>query len=165
MQPLPPIRIGSGYDIHRIIRGRPLMLGGVHIPWEYGLDGHSDADVLLHAVIDALLGALALDDIGQWFPNTDPAWRNAASGDLLRKILQSPSFAGWEVVNLDTIILAEKPKLAPHRLQIRESLAALLTLPLERVSVKAGTQEGLGAIGRGEGMAAHATVLLYYHST
>ena len=141
------------------------MLGGIHIPWEYGLEGHSDADVLLHAVTDALLGALALDDIGQWFPNTDPAWRNAASSDFLKTVLRSPQFTGWEVVNLDALIMAEKPKLAPHRQQIRESLAGLLGVPLDRVSVKAGTQEGLDAIGRGEGMAAQATVLLYHHST
>ncbi len=157
---IPDFRIGSGFDVHRIVPGRELILGGVRIPWDRGLLGHSDADVLLHAVMDAILGALSLGDIGHWFPDTDPAFKGAASTALLHAILRSPQLQGWQIVNLDTTLLAEKPKIAPHHEEIRRSLAACLGLPVDRVSVKATTMEKLGLVGREEGMAAQAVVLL-----
>lgn len=156
----PESRVGLGYDVHRIVSGRELILGGVRIPWDRGLLGHSDADVLTHAVMDAILGALSLGDIGHWFPDTDPAYKGAASTHLLTTILRSPQLAGWEIVNVDAMLLAEKPKIAPHHEAICQSLAAHLGLPRERVSVKATTMEGMGFIGREEGMAAQAIVML-----
>jgi 2-C-methyl-D-erythritol 2,4-cyclodiphosphate synthase len=154
------LRIGQGYDLHRVQSGRRLVLGGVLIPWDRGLAGHSDADVLIHAVIDALLGALALGDIGRWFPDTNPAYRDIASGKLLDAVLAAPEFAGWRVVNLDATVIAEAPRLAGHIPAIRERLAAGLGVGSERVSVKAKTGEGVDAVGRGEAMAAQAVVLL-----
>ncbi|MBN2449745.1 MAG: 2-C-methyl-D-erythritol 2,4-cyclodiphosphate synthase [Lentisphaeria bacterium] len=154
------VRVGHGFDIHRIRPGRALILGGVHIPWERGLAGHSDADVLLHAVTDAVLGALCLGDIGQWFPDTDPSYRGAASTDLLRRVLADPRVAPWELVNLDATVIAEQPKLALHIPAIRSSIAGLFGVPGERVSVKAKTAEGTDAIGRQAAMAAHAVLLL-----
>jgi len=154
------IRIGHGYDLHRIVPDRALVLGGVRIPWDRGLLGHSDADVLLHAVTDAVLGALALGDIGRWFPDTDPRWRGADSADLLRQVLADPRVQPWRLGNLDATIQAERPKLAPHMDAIRQSLASLFGVEVSAVSVKAKTMEGTGAIGQGEAMAAHAVILL-----
>jgi 2-C-methyl-D-erythritol 2,4-cyclodiphosphate synthase len=157
---IPDLRIGFGYDVHRIVAGRELVLGGVRIPWDRGLLGHSDADVLLHAVMDAILGALALGDIGHWFPDTDPVFKGAASTGLLARILRSPQLQGWRIVNVDATLLAEKPKIAPHHETICQSLAAQLGLPRDCVSVKATTLEKLGFVGREEGMAAQAVVLM-----
>lgn len=156
----PEFRIGSGFDVHRLTAGRPLVLGGVTIPWDRGLLGHSDADIVIHAVMDAILGALALGDIGHWFPNTDLAFRGVASTRLLADILRSPQVQGWQIVNVDVTLLAENPKIAPFRDQIRQSLAVVLGIPLGRVSLKATTTEQLGFTGREEGMAAQAVVLL-----
>lgn len=160
MSSIPDLRIGQGFDVHQIVSGRPLVLGGVTVPWDRGLLGHSDADVLLHAVMDALLGALALGDIGHWFPDTDPAYRGAASTELLATILRAPQFQGWRVVNLDCTLLAERPKIAPFNLAMRTSMAKVLGMPLGNVSLKATTTERLGFTGREEGMAAMAVVLL-----
>ena len=157
---LPECRIGLGYDVHRIVAGRDLVLGGIRIPWDRGLLGHSDADVLLHAVMDAILGALALGDIGHWFPDTDPAYQGAASTELLKTIMQNPKLQGWEIINIDVTLLAEMPKIAPYHPDICRSLAAQLGLTLDRVSVKATTTEKLGFVGREEGMAAQAIVML-----
>ncbi|MBI3649830.1 MAG: 2-C-methyl-D-erythritol 2,4-cyclodiphosphate synthase [Acidobacteria bacterium] len=153
------MRIGIGYDIHRLVEGRKLILGGVEIPFDKGLFGHSDADVLAHAICDALLGAAALGDIGSHFPDTDPRFAGASSLDLLAHIVELISERGYKIANLDCIVMAERPKLKPHIPAIRESLAAVLRLEVEQVSVKAKTSEGLEAVGRGEAMAAHAVVL------
>ena len=153
-------RVGQGFDLHRTVEGRALIIGGVHIPAEFGLLGHSDADVLLHAIIDALLGALAAGDIGTWFPDTDPAYKNADSAELLRKVLASEVFQGWRIVNLDCTIFAEKPKFAPWREQIRASIANILECPIENISVKAKTNEKLDAVGEGLAISASAIVLL-----
>lgn len=153
-------RIGSGYDVHRLVEGRALVLGGVHIDYEKGLLGHSDADVLLHALMDALLGALALGDIGKHFPDTDDSYHNIDSRILLRKTVQLVHQAGYTLVNADTTICAEKPKLAPYIDQMRENIAQDLQTQIENISVKATTEEGLGVSGRGEGFSASATVLL-----
>jgi len=155
-----PRRIGIGYDIHRLVEGRRLILGGVEIPFEKGLLGHSDSDVLTHAICDALLGAAALGDIGSHFPDTDPQFRGAASLDLLSKVAELISERGLTISNVDAIIIAERPKLAPHIQPMRERLADILGVELNRVSIKAKTNEGLDAIGRGEAMAAQAVALL-----
>ncbi len=154
------IRVGHGFDVHRIAHCRKLVLGGVTVPCDFGLLGHSDADVLIHAVIDACLGALALGDIGQWFPDTDDRYRDADSSELLASVLASPALRDWELGNLDATILAEQPKLAPHVPAMRERLAALFGVASARVSVKATTLEGIGGLGRAEGIAAHAVLLL-----
>lgn len=154
------LRIGHGYDVHRLVSGRALVLGGVTVPYELGLDGHSDADVLLHAVMDALLGAAALGDIGQIFPDTDDAYLGASSMELLREVGKRLDDAGYCVVNLDATVLAQRPKLAPYRRRMRENIAAALTIDVSQVSVKATTEEGLGFTGRGEGIAAHAIALI-----
>jgi len=154
------LRIGHGYDVHRLVSGRALVLGGVTVPYELGLDGHSDADVLLHAVMDALLGAAALGDIGQLFPDTDDAYLGASSMELLREVGKRLDDAGYCVVNLDATVLAQRPKLAPYRRRMRENIAAALTIDVSQVSVKATTEEGLGFTGRGEGIAAHAIALI-----
>jgi 2-C-methyl-D-erythritol 2,4-cyclodiphosphate synthase len=154
------IRIGHGYDLHRIVPDRPLILGGVTIPWDRGLLGHSDADVLLHAITDAVLGALSLGDIGRWFPDTDSKWRGADSAALLRQVLADPRVQPWRLVNLDATIQAEHPKLAPHMDAIRQSIAGIFGVEVSAVSVKAKTMEGTGTIGQGEAMAAHAVLLL-----
>lgn len=154
------LRIGHGYDVHRMVSGRALVLGGVTVPYELGLDGHSDADVLLHAVMDALLGAAALGDIGQIFPDTDDAYLGASSMELLREVGKRLDDAGYCVVNLDATVLAQRPKLAPYRRRMRENIAAALTIDVLQVSVKATTEEGLGFTGRGEGIAAHAIALI-----
>lgn len=154
-------RIGIGYDIHRTQAGRPLLLGGVEIPHERGLMGHSDADVVLHAICDALLGAAGLGDIGELFPDTDPAYKDADSRELLRNVVTRIQAAGLEIGNVDLVIHAEAPKLGPHKPRIRSSISELLDLPESAVGLKATTNEGLGEIGRGEAMACWAAVLLH----
>ena len=151
------MRIGYGYDVHRLVEGRRLILGGVDIPWEKGLLGHSDADVLTHALMDALLGAAALGDIGQHFPDKDPAYEGADSVELLLALLREH---GWRVGNVDCTVVAQRPKLMPHIPAMRERLAAAMEVPVDRVSVKATTEEGLGFSGEGLGIAAHAVALL-----
>jgi 2-C-methyl-D-erythritol 2,4-cyclodiphosphate synthase len=148
--------VGIGYDSHRLSQGRPLILGGVHIPNELGLDGHSDADVLAHAVIDALLGAAGLGDIGEHFPDTDERFKDADSLHLLGIAVTSVIAAGFAIGNVDCTVVMESPKLAPHRQAIRARLAQALELPAARVNVKASTGEGIGFVGRGEGVAALA---------
>ena len=154
------MRIGHGYDVHKLIEGRKLILGGVDIPFEKGLLGYSDADVLTHAVMDALLGAAALGDIGKLFPDTDPAYAGADSLMLLERVGERLAEAGYRVGNIDATLLAQRPKLAPHIPQMRANLADRLGLDVSQVSVKATTEEGLGFTGAGEGMAAHAVCLL-----
>ncbi|HSK10018.1 MAG TPA: 2-C-methyl-D-erythritol 4-phosphate cytidylyltransferase [Vicinamibacterales bacterium] len=154
------VRVGFGYDLHRLVDGRPLILGGLAIPFEKGLAGHSDADVVCHAVTDALLGAAAAGDIGLHFPDTDARWAGARSVDLLRAVVALVGERGFRPVNADVTVVAERPKLGPHRDGIVASLAAVLALPPDAVSLKAKTNEGVDATGRGEAMAAHAVVLL-----
>ena len=154
------IRIGHGYDVHRLTEGRPLILGGVHIPYERGLLGHSDADVLAHAVMDALLGAAALGDIGGLFPDSDERWRGADSLRLLGQVTAHLADNGWEIGNVDATVLAQAPKLAPHIPEMRQKLAAAMGVDASQVSVKATTEEHLGFTGAGEGMACHAVALL-----
>jgi 2-C-methyl-D-erythritol 2,4-cyclodiphosphate synthase len=153
-------RMGIGYDSHRLKSGRRLLIGGVELPSELGLEGHSDADVLAHAVIDALLGAAALGDIGERFPDSDERWRGADSIALLESVAQSVVSEGLEIVNVDCTVVIETPKLAPHRGAIRERLAMALAVELGRVNVKASSGEGIGFVGRGEGVAALAIVNL-----
>ena len=154
------MRIGHGYDVHRLVSGRPCIIGGVNIPFDLGLDGHSDADVLTHAVMDSLLGALALGDIGKHFPDTDPRYKGADSIALLRHVAALVRESGWQLGNLDATVLAQAPKLAPHILQMRENLAAAIGCAVEQVSVKATTEEGLGFTGSKQGIAAHCVCLL-----
>lgn len=154
------MRTGIGYDVHPLVAGRPLVLGGVELPFERGLSGHSDGDVLAHAIIDALLGAAALGDIGQHFPSDDASLRRANSVDLLTKTVALIEDAGYAVGNVDCTVIAEAPKLAPHVPQMRELLAGALGVDADRVSVKATTSDQLGSIGRGEGIAALAAVLI-----
>lgn len=153
-------RIGFGYDSHRLVEGRPLILGGVRIPFDRGLLGHSDADIVCHAVTDAVLGAAAAGDIGGLFPDTDAAWKDASSLDLLARAMARVRQSGYRVVNVDVVVIAERPKLAPHTLAMRESLAAVLDIGVDAVSVKGKTNEGLDAVGRGEAMVAQAVALL-----
>jgi len=154
------MRIGQGFDVHALVEGRKLVVGGVTIPFEKGLDGHSDADVLIHAVCDALLGAAALGDIGLHFPDTDPKHRNASSRAFLREVAKKVRLAGFSIVNLDATIIAQAPKMAAHTAAMVANLAADLEIDLGQVNVKAKTAERLGAIGRGEGIAAEAIALL-----
>ncbi len=154
------MRVGIGQDTHRLVEGRPLVLGGVTVPHTHGLAGHSDADVVLHAVADALLGAAALGDIGELFPDTDPALRGADSAVLLRDVVARIRAAGWQPVNLDAVIHAERPKLGAHKLAMRNRIAELLGLDPAAVSVKAKTGESVGPIGRGEAISCEAVVLL-----
>jgi 2-C-methyl-D-erythritol 2,4-cyclodiphosphate synthase len=154
------VRIGQGYDVHALVQGRKLIVGGVTIPFEKGLAGHSDADVLIHAVCDALLGAAALGDIGLHFPDTDPKHRNANSRAFLREVAKKVRLAGFSIVNLDATIIAQAPKMAPHTAAMVANLAADLEIDLGQVNIKAKTAERLGAIGRGEGIAAEAIALL-----
>ena len=154
------MRIGHGYDVHRLVEGRKLILGGVDIPWEKGLDGHSDADVLLHAVMDALLGAAALGDIGRHFPDTDPAYKGADSRMLLRCVAQKIAEAGYKLGNVDITMIAQRPKLKDHIPQMVLNIAADLGAAPCQVNVKATTEEKLGFTGSGEGMACHAVCLL-----
>lgn len=154
------MRIGHGYDVHRLVENRRLILGGVEIPFEKGLLGHSDADVLTHAVADALLGAAALGDIGKLFPDNDQKFKDADSIQLLRQVVARLKEAGFSVTNVDATVLAQQPKLAPFIPEMREMLADALSVPVDRVSVKATTEEGLGFTGSGEGIAAHAVCLI-----
>ena len=154
------VRIGHGYDVHRLVEGRRLILGGVDIPWERGLLGHSDADVLTHAVMDALLGAAGLGDIGQHFPDTDPAYTGADSLRLLAHVTALLGERGFTVGNVDATVLAQRPKLAPHIPQMRDNLARVMGVDASQVNVKATTEESLGFTGSGEGMAAHAVALI-----
>ncbi len=154
------IRIGNGYDIHRLVPDRPLILGGVSIPHELGLLGHSDADVLSHAITDALLGSLSLGDIGTYFPPSDPQWAGADSLKLLAQVYQMVRDRGWEIVNIDSVIVAERPKLKPHIAAMKAALSAVLEIDPEQVGVKATTNEKLGPTGREEGIAAYAVALI-----
>ena len=154
------LRIGHGYDVHRLVEGRKLILGGVDIPWEKGLLGHSDADVLAHAVMDALTGAARLGDIGKLFPDTDPAYAGISSLKLLSEVGRLLGEKGFAVVNIDATLLAQAPKVGPYKQRMAENIAAALGIGPERVNVKATTEEGLGFTGDGSGMAAHAVVLL-----
>ncbi len=157
---VPTLRIGHGYDVHRLVEGRALIMGGVDIPYEKGLLGHSDADVLTHAVMDALLGALALGDIGKHFPDTDPAYAGADSIALLRHVAVLLHGKGWQPVNIDATVLCQRPKLAPHIPAMRANLAAAMDLDIDSISVKATTEEKLGFTGAGDGIAAHCVALL-----
>jgi 2-C-methyl-D-erythritol 2,4-cyclodiphosphate synthase len=154
------MRVGLGYDVHRLTEGRRLVLGGVEIPSAQGLDGHSDADVVVHALSDALLGAAALGDIGQHFPPSDPSFKNVSSLYLLRQVVGMLTTEGYRVVNVDVMVIAERPTLAPYVNQIRSGLAHVLQVPEQSVSVKATTNEGLGPEGRREGISAQAVALL-----
>ena len=154
------LRIGHGYDVHRLTPGRRLIIGGVEIPWEMGLDGHSDADVLLHAVMDALLGAAALGDIGALFPDHDDAFLNVSSVTLLERVARGMEENNWRVVNVDATLIAQRPKVGPYRNAMRGNIARALGVNVSQVSVKATTEEGLGFTGDGSGMAAHAVALI-----
>ena len=154
------LRVGHGYDIHRLVEGRLLVLGGVQIPGSRGLVGHSDGDVVLHAICDAILGAMGVGDIGQHFPDTDERYQGIASSELVRRVVELMRDEGWRIGNLDVTICAEQPRLAPHRQAMRSRIAELLDAPVTCVSVKAKTNEGLDAVGRGEAIAATAVVLL-----
>jgi 2-C-methyl-D-erythritol 2,4-cyclodiphosphate synthase len=154
------MRIGFGYDVHRLEVGRPLILGGVEIPFDKGLDGHSDADVLVHAVMDALLGAAGLPDIGNRFPNTDEKWRGADSVAMLTDVVDGIRQLGLRVGNVDATLVAEAPKISPHVDAMKERLAPVLGVSIDRIAIKATTNEGMGFVGRGEGMCAYAAALL-----
>ena len=154
------MRIGHGYDVHRLVEGRPLILGGVRIPYEKGLLGHSDADVLLHAVSDALLGAAGLGDIGKHFPDTDPQYKGADSLELLRIVVSRVVEKGYRISNIDVTMIAQKPKLRPHIEAMEQNIASAVGIPADRVNVKATTEEQLGFTGTGEGMRCHAVCLL-----
>jgi len=161
-QTMQQLRIGNGYDIHRLVPGRPLVLGGQQLehPEGLGLDGHSDADVLVHALMDALLGALSLGDIGRHFPPDDPRWKGADSLLLLERVVELVRSRGWQVINVDAVVVAERPKLGPHIEAMRAAIAARLGVDADRVGVKATTNERLGPTGREEGIACHAVALL-----
>lgn len=154
------MRIGQGYDVHRLVPGRKLIMGGVEIPYELGLLGHSDADVLTHAIMDALLGAAGMGDIGQHFPDSDPAYAGADSLRLLAAVMDKLTETGWKVGNVDSTIIAQRPKLADYLPQMRKKLAQIMGVLPEQVNVKATTEEGLGFTGSGEGIAAQAVALL-----
>lgn len=154
------MRIGTGYDVHRLVEGRKLILGGVEIPYERGLLGHSDADVIVHAIMDALLGALALGDIGKHFPDTDPAYEGASSIGLLKHVGRMIEEKNYVIENIDSTIIAQKPKLLPYMEQMRKNVADALQIDIDRVNIKATTEEHLGFTGRGEGISAQAVALL-----
>ena len=154
------LRVGHGYDVHRLKTGRALILGGVNIPYDLGLDGHSDADVLTHAIMDALLGAAAAGDIGKLFPDNDEAFRSISSLELLRRVKLHLAEKNYKIVNVDATIVAQAPKLSPYRETMRENLAKVMEVDVEQVSVKATTEEHLGFTGSGEGIAAHAICLI-----
>ena len=156
---MPSFRIGHGYDIHRIVPGRPLVLGGVRFATDYGLDGHSDADCLIHAISDALLGAASLPDIGHLFPNTDPAYKNADSQILLQRVRAEIAQLGYDIVNIDATLIAEKPKIAPQLAAMKAALAKSTGLVADEIGLKATTNEGVGDLGRGLAIAAHAVCL------
>ena len=149
-------RVGIGYDVHRLKEGRPLVLGGVEIPHKTGLDGHSDADVLMHAICDAVLGAVGEDDIGQFFPDTDPQWRDAPSKVFLEEAARQVAKRNGKLVNVDSMLIAEEPKIGPHIEAMKTNIASALGIPADSVGIKATTNETMGFAGRGEGMAAHA---------
>jgi 2-C-methyl-D-erythritol 2,4-cyclodiphosphate synthase len=155
-----PIRLGFGYDVHRLVPGRPLRLGGVQIPYPYGLQGHSDADVLLHAICDALLGAIGEGDIGRHFPDTDPQYKNIPSTLLLQRTMEKVKEKNFHLLNVDATLVAQKPRLAEHIPQMVIKISEILRVERECVNVKSTTEEGLGFTGRGEGIAAYAVVLL-----
>ncbi|MEL6247879.1 MAG: 2-C-methyl-D-erythritol 2,4-cyclodiphosphate synthase [Cyanobacteria bacterium P01_D01_bin.14] len=154
------LRIGNGYDIHRLVPDRPLILGGIKIPHSMGLLGHSDADVLTHAIMDALLGALSLGDIGHYFPPSDPQWKGADSQILLDQVYQLVQTRGWQIGNIDSVIVAERPKLKPYIAAMRDQLSGRLNILSEQIGIKATTNEKLGPTGREEGISAYAVVLL-----
>lgn len=154
------LRIGNGYDIHKLVRDRPLILGGVEIPHEFGLLGHSDADALTHAIMDAMLGALSLGDIGHYFPPTDPKWKGADSLVLLQQVHELIKAQGWQINNIDSVLIAERPKLKPHIKAMRDKLATTLQINPDQIGIKATTNEKLGHLGREEGIAAYTVVLL-----
>jgi 2-C-methyl-D-erythritol 2,4-cyclodiphosphate synthase len=154
------MRIGQGFDVHQLVVGRPLVLGGIEIPFERGLEGHSDGDALLHAVTDAILGAIGAGDLGQHFPSSDERWRGAASGALLEQVVSMMIEAGFSIGNVDATIVAQAPRLAPHQKAMRENLAGLLGVSPSRVNLKITSTDALGAMGRGEGIAGMAVVLL-----
>jgi 2-C-methyl-D-erythritol 2,4-cyclodiphosphate synthase len=153
-------RIGQGWDVHRIVAGRPLILGGITIPSAFGLAGHSDADVLSHAITDAILGAIAAGDIGMHFPDTDPRWKGCGSLQFLRHACDLAARAGFNIVNVDSTVILERPKLKDYRLAIRQSLAGAIALDVERLSVKFKTAEGVGSVGEGQSAEAQAVVLI-----
>ena len=155
------MRVGMGYDVHRLTKDRDLILGGVKIPWEKGLLGHSDADVLIHAIMDALLGAAALGDIGRHFPDTDPAYKGISSIRLLKHVAALLSEKGYGIGNIDAVIIAQKPKMAPHIPQMKENIAKALEIDMDCLNIKATTEEKLGFTGREEGIASEAVCLLY----
>lgn len=157
---MPSLRIGHGYDIHRIIRGRPLVLGGVRFTADFGLDGHSDADCLTHAICDALLGAAGLPDIGHFFPDTDPAYKNIDSQLLLQRVVAELKKAGYALVNIDTTLIAARPKIAPLAAAMKAALAASTGLPADAIGIKATTNEEVDDLGRGLAIAAHAVALI-----
>ena len=154
------MRIGHGYDVHRLVENRELIIGGVNIPYEKGLLGHSDADVLAHAIMDSLLGAIALGDIGKLFPDSDPKYKGADSLGLMKEVARLIADSGMKVANVDSTVIAQAPKLAPYITEMRENIAAALNVPVSSVSVKATTEEGLGFSGEGLGISAHAVCLL-----
>lgn len=154
------MRIGHGYDVHRLVKDRKLIMGGVDIPWELGLLGHSDADVLLHAIADAILGAIGEGDIGRHFPDSDAAYKGADSLKLLSQVMKLADSRGYRLGNLDATIIAQLPKMAPHIPAMRTNIAAVLNVLIDQVNVKATTEEGLGFSGRGEGISAHAVVVM-----
>lgn len=154
------MRIGHGYDVHRLVEGRKLIMGGVDIPWEKGLLGHSDADVLLHSIADGILGAIGEGDIGKHFPDTDPDFKGADSMKLLAHVMGLADARGYALGNLDATIIAQKPKMAPHIQAMRENIAKVLNSGIDQVNVKATTEEGLGFTGTGEGISSHAVVLM-----
>lgn len=157
---MPSFRIGHGYDIHRLVPGRPLVLGGVRFATDYGLEGHSDADCLTHAICDALLGAASLPDIGHLFPNTDPAYKNADSQHLLQRVCAEIAKLHYDIVNIDATVIAEKPKIAPQLAAMKAALAKSTGLVADEIGLKATTNEGVGDLGRGLAIAAHAVCLL-----
>ena len=157
---LPDIRIGNGYDVHRLVEGRKLILGGVDVPHSMGLDGHSDADALVHALCDALLGALGAGDIGAYFPDTDPKWEGISSLLLLEEVMRMVREKGFEVANTDSVIVAQKPRLAPYLKEMKKNIASALGVETDRLNIKATTTEKLGFAGREEGIAAYAVALL-----
>lgn len=158
---IPPIRIGQGYDIHPFQDGRPMVLGGVTFDTPYGLEGHSDADVLTHAICDALLGAAGLPDIGHYFPNTDPKYKGINSQELLKEVAATLREKGWEIVNIDTAMIAEKPKIYPQLDAMKSALATSAGIETGQIGIKATTNEKIGSLGRAEGIAAHASALIY----
>lgn len=158
--PIPQFRVGMGYDVHRLVEGRPLILGGIEVPHDLGLDGHSDADVLLHVIIDAMLGAAGMGDIGTYFPPNDPNLKGISSVDMLGRINNMVREQGWRVENVDGTIVAQRPRLSPHTPRMRSAIANILSIEEERVSVKSKTTDGLGFTGTGEGMAAYCVALL-----